>query len=109
MDDIRQKTLPESAFIALQLRRFSDPHRCQITRILIGREIDKHLLPRLYGELYRWDHIAVSRDDNSRIAILLIRIGHDLCCNPYVRLLLLVGMDDIPTFEAGDLLLQVLP
>ena len=104
---IREKATTKPAFIPFQLGRLPDAHRSQVARILVGREIHQHLMPSLCGKFYCGNHVAIGGNHDSHIAVFLICICNDLRCNPHICLFFLMGMNHIPTFEAGDIFLQI--
>ena len=75
------------------------PIDARLFGILIGMEINKDLLSGFCGKLNGGNHIAVSRNDNGYVAILLIGVGYYLCGNPYICFLFFMGMDNVSTTE----------
>ena len=54
------------------------------------------------------NHIAVCRNNNSHITVLLIGVCHNLRHNASICLFLFMRMDDIAAAETGNVLAQIL-
>ena len=48
-------------------------------------------------------HIAVGRDDNCKVTVILIRVRNYLSRDAYICFFFLMGMDLVPAIKAGDL------
>lgn len=57
----------------------------------------------LCGQLNGRNHVTICRYDNREVTIVLIRIGNNLRCHPYICLFFLVSMDFIAALKAGNL------
>lgn len=65
------------------------------------------LMARLGRKLNGRYHVAVCRDDNCQVAIILIGIRYNLRSDSYVSFFFLVGVNLIPAVEACDFFLKI--
>lgn len=107
VDYIRQQTLVEAGFVFRHEDRHTAAQRCQVARVMVGREEYEHLMPSGLGNLNSRNHVAVGRHDNGHIAVVLVCVAHYLGRYPHVSLFLLIGVDYVAALETRDLLSQV--
>ena len=103
MNNIRKKALPETTLITSHHYWLPVCQCGQIAGIVIGREIDINSLPGSLGQLNGRNHIAVCRNNNSHITVLLIGVCHNLRHNASICLFLFMRMDDIAAAETGNI------